>query len=80
MRRMRTLVTAAAAALVVGSLTATASASPDKHDGPTVIGGYKHLVVIYEENHSFDNLYGTWSSVNGQQVDGLSTADQVHTT
>ncbi|HVH93890.1 MAG TPA: hypothetical protein VM688_03125, partial [Nocardioidaceae bacterium] len=21
-------------------------------------GGYKHLVVIYEENHSFDNLYG----------------------
>ena len=61
MQRMRTLVTAAAAALVVGSLTATASASPTKpdHGGPTVIGGYKHLVVIYEENHSFDNLYGT---------------------
>ena len=27
------------------------------------IGGYKHLVVIYEENHSFDNLYGTWGRV-----------------
>ena len=25
----------------------------------TLPGGYKHLVVIYEENHSFDNLYGT---------------------
>lgn len=21
-------------------------------------GGYKHPVVIYQENHSFDNLYG----------------------
>ena len=36
-------------------------------------GGYKHLVVIYQENHSFDNLYGSWGSVNGQQVDGLRT-------
>ena len=27
---------------------------------PAVIGTYKHLVVIYEENHSFDNLYGGW--------------------
>jgi len=35
-------------------------------------GGYKHLVVIYEENHSFDNLYGDWGSVDGQQVRGLS--------
>ena len=24
-----------------------------------------HIVVIYEENHSFDNLYGTWEGVNG---------------
>jgi phospholipase C len=37
-------------------------------------GGYKHLVVIYEENHSFDNLYGGWGSVNGQHVDGRSDA------
>src|SRR3954453_22387293 len=26
----------------------------------------KHLVVIYEENHSFDNLYGGWEGVNGR--------------
>src|SRR4051794_18734424 len=24
------------------------------------LGHVKHLVVIYEENHSFDNLYGSW--------------------
>lgn len=25
----------------------------------------KHIVVIYQENHSFDNLYGGWEGVNG---------------
>lgn len=38
-----------------------------RHGGPgrhlTLPGGYKHLVVIYQENHSFDNLYGSWGSV-----------------
>jgi acid phosphatase len=34
-----------------------------------------HIVVIYEENHSFDNLYGGWEGVRG-----LSTADAAHTT
>jgi acid phosphatase len=34
----------------------------------------KHFVVIYEENHSFDNLYGGWEGVNG-----LSNADAAHT-
>ena len=38
----------------------------------TLPGGYKHLVVIYEENHSFDNLYGGWGRVNGQRVNGLA--------
>src|SRR5919112_4130858 len=33
-----------------------------------------HIVVIYEENHSFDNLYGTWEGVNG-----LNNADPAHT-
>jgi acid phosphatase len=35
----------------------------------------EHIVVIYEENHSFDNLYGGWEGVNG-----LSNADAAHTT
>ena len=34
-----------------------------------------HIVVIYEENHSFDNLYGGWEGVNG-----LAKADAAHTT
>jgi phospholipase C len=34
----------------------------------------KHIVVIYEENHSFDNLYGGWEGVRG-----LKDADPAHT-
>jgi acid phosphatase len=40
-------------------------------DGPKLPGGYRHLVVIYEENHSFDNLYGLWGRVGRDRVDGL---------
>src|SRR3954451_14391583 len=35
----------------------------------------KHIVVIYEENHSFDNLYGGWEGVRGR-----TAADTTHTT
>ena len=38
-------------------------------------GRVKHIVVIYEENHSFDNLYGLWGSVNGEPVNGVPQAD-----
>ncbi|HKE81973.1 MAG TPA: acid phosphatase [Solirubrobacteraceae bacterium] len=41
------------------------------HGGKAV----KRIVVIYEENHSFDNLYGGWEGVNG-----LRNADAAHTT
>jgi acid phosphatase len=34
-----------------------------------------HIVVIYQENHSFDNLYGRWEGVNG-----LRDAPRSHTT
>src|SRR6185312_573582 len=33
--------------------------------GVSQIGKINHIVVIYEENHSFDNLYGGWEGVNG---------------
>ena len=32
---------------------------------PKELGKVNHIVVIYEENHSFDNLYGGWEGVNG---------------
>jgi acid phosphatase len=34
----------------------------------------QHIVVIYQENHSFDNLYGSWEGVNG-----LGDAQPSHT-
>jgi phospholipase C len=62
---------AAAPAVFAGEAHHAAAA---KGKPPTLPGGYKHLVVIYEENHSFDNLYGSWGDVHGQHVDGLSDA------
>jgi acid phosphatase len=41
---------------------------------------FKHIVVIYQENHSFDNLYGLWGDVNGERVNGLSHARPAQTT
>jgi len=41
-----------------------ASAEEGDH-GDGSLGAVKHIVVIYEENHSFDNLYGGWEGVNG---------------
>ncbi|MFL6004205.1 MAG: alkaline phosphatase family protein, partial [Nocardioides sp.] len=52
----------------VGS-PAARSAPPAK--GPQI----DHIVVIYEENHSFDNLFGRWEGVNG--LDGASPQPQV---
>ena len=68
-------VLAALSLLSVTLLTAAPAiaAPPDK--GP--LGNYKHLVVIYEENHSFDNLYGSWAD---QPVAGLADATVANTT
>src|SRR5258706_16222297 len=33
--------------------------------GSNRLGAINHIVVIYEENHSFDNLYGGWGGGNG---------------
>ena len=76
MKASRTLaVLGGSAALALMSVTAgqagPAAAGPP---APTLPGGYRHLVVIYEENHSFDNLYGRWGKVNGQRVDGIGAA------
>src|SRR5436190_995949 len=65
MQRMLIAAVAAGALVTVGS--APALADRFKH--------VDHVVVIYEENHSFDNLYGGWEG-----VDGLGSADAAHTT
>ena len=58
--------------------SSAAGAAPARHAAAShrLPGGYRHLVVIYEENHSFDNLYGQWGRVGGQRVDGLRQASR----
>ena len=72
-RTVRTIIllTIAALALVVVPSAQGDPGAQAAHRKPT-IGGYKHLVVIYEENHSFDNLYGRWGTVGRQRVNGLN--------
>jgi acid phosphatase len=67
---LKTILIAAAA---IFGLTACAPAltSPSGVDRLMKIN---HFVVIYQENHSFDNLFGGWEKVNG-----LSKADSEHT-
>ena len=43
------------------------------------LDAYKHIVVIYQENHSFDNLYGQWGRVGNDDTIGLDDADRAHT-
>jgi len=40
---------------------------------------FAHIVVIYQENHSFDNLFGLWGKVGGRAVDGLDSAPRQRT-
>jgi phospholipase C len=55
-------------------LAAPAVAQAGAGHKPDRMDGINHIVVIYEENHSFDNLYGGW-----EKVDGLANADPAHT-
>jgi acid phosphatase len=48
----------------------------DHEDG---VHQYKHVVVIYQENHSFDNLYGLWGKVGRDSIEGLDDAELAHT-
>ena len=68
----------ARAALVAcaGALVAfTAAGGAGAARGSDQLRKINHIVVVYEENHSFDNLYGGWEG-----VDGRANADAAHTT
>jgi acid phosphatase len=58
------------------ALAAIASTGATGSDGnrDKKLDKINHIVVIYEENHSFDNLYGDWEGVNGR-----ANADAAHT-
>ncbi|HEY6068160.1 MAG TPA: alkaline phosphatase family protein, partial [Gaiellaceae bacterium] len=63
------------AALGVTVLAVVAVSGAGAARGGDQLSKINHIVVIYEENHSFDNLYGGWEGVNG-----LANADAAHTT
>lgn len=66
MRRLLLMVAALAACMALAAPGALAKSRPFRH--------IDHFVVIYLENHSFDNLYGTFPGANG-----LNGADPAHT-
>ncbi|MFC4147446.1 acid phosphatase [Micromonospora mangrovi] len=67
---------AGCAALAVVSAVALPAPSAALAAGDrSALGGITNIVVIYEENHSFDNLFGGWEG-----VDGLRSAAPEHTT
>ncbi len=80
MRHVRTswptigLLTGALSLALVAAVPTVATAHDDRHQAGPLPGGYTNLVVIYQENHSFDNLYGQWGRVGGRVVDGLQNA------
>ncbi len=78
MRKTFAVIGAGATALAMSALTSPAAAGDDGNHGRTgpLPGGYKNLVVIYEENHSFDNLLAGWGAVGKDQV-GDGQAAQV---
>src|ERR1044072_8293401 len=68
--RFRRLVTVGVAGLSVPLLFASAASAVSQTDSRGHSGHrIDHIVVIYEENHSFDNLFGGW-----ERVDGLAGA------
>src|SRR5437868_2565604 len=70
--RVRLVVPAALASVLALTALPAAGATSSSSDP---LGRINHIVVIYEENHSFDNLYGGWEAVNGR-----ASADAGHTT
>ncbi len=63
LRRFSALAAAGAVALVALVVAGGAAANPNSDANKLRTIG--HIVVIYEENHSFDNLYGGWEGVRG---------------
>src|SRR5689334_9610748 len=56
------------------SLAAATAANTSDSSRDSKLLKIQHIVVIYQENHSFDNLYGAWEGVNGR-----ANADSAHT-
>ena len=67
-----------AAGLAVAAISATGAAGGKHDDGSAKkLDKIQHIVVVYEENHSFDNLYGGWEGVNGRSNADAARTNQI---
>ena len=60
LRRLVAFSAAVAAGILVVGVSGAAGTSGAHGRSDNKLGKIQHIVVIYEENHSFDNLYGGW--------------------
>jgi phospholipase C len=68
----------ASAALIGSAQVAPVFArSDDGQTGANQLEKINHIVVIYQENHSFDNLFGSWEGVNGRAAASAANTLQV---
>src|SRR5882762_4740588 len=67
--------TVMAAGPVLTAVQVGASDGPGPNGNIGALSRINHLVVIYDENHSFDNLYGSFKGANG-----ISRASETSTT
>src|SRR5438876_2066843 len=74
MRRLRGAGRALLALAGIGLVAIVATGGAGAARGNDQLQKIDHIVVIYEENHSFDNLYGGWEGVNGR-----ARANDAHT-
>jgi phospholipase C len=61
------------ASVVTGmtALTAGGAAAAQGASAPPTYTPIKHVIVIIGENHSFDNVFGTYQAPNGQHINNL---------
>ena len=78
MKGQRLAVAAVGALAAAAAVGVTVAPAHDDHGRGADLRDVKHIVVIYEENHSFDNLYGGWEGVNGLSSVDVSKTVQVN--
>ncbi|HKG49776.1 MAG TPA: alkaline phosphatase family protein [Actinomycetales bacterium] len=65
-----------ALALAGSGLQLATAAGPSAREDHRGRDRITNLVVIYQENHSFDNVFGNWGRVGRDRVDGIAQATQ----
>jgi phospholipase C len=73
------VLTALAISLLARDLASPGRFTPasQARGAPASISPIKHIVMIIRENHSFDNMFGTFPGVNGARSGRISTGQDV---